>query len=47
VAERRLLHAEPLGSSRDVTFLGNGHELTEMSQLYSHMKSNMDFAQSI
>jgi len=29
LAERRLLHAQPLGSSRDVAILGNGHELTE------------------
>jgi hypothetical protein len=36
LAKRRLLHAEPLGSPRDVTFLGNGDELTEVAQLDSH-----------
>jgi hypothetical protein len=44
LAERRLLHAQPLGSSRDVALLGNGHELTEVPQLYSHTESNMHFA---
>src|SRR5437868_5592683 len=33
LAERRLLHAEPLGGSGDVPFLRNYNEITEMSQL--------------
>jgi hypothetical protein len=44
LAERRLLHGQPLGGSRDVALLGNGHELTEVPQLYSHTESNMHFA---
>jgi hypothetical protein len=30
LTERRLLHAEPLGSSRDMAILGDGHKLPEM-----------------
>jgi hypothetical protein len=44
LAERRLLHAEPLGGSCDVAVLGNGHELTEVPQLYCHTETNMNFA---
>jgi hypothetical protein len=30
LTKRRLLHAKPLGGSRDVTFLGNGDEIPKM-----------------
>jgi hypothetical protein len=44
LAERRLLHAESLSGSRDMAVLGNGHELTEVPQLYCHTETNMNFA---
>jgi hypothetical protein len=34
LTERRLLHSQPLGGSRDVAFLGNGDEIPEMPQLH-------------
>jgi len=47
LAEWWLLHAEPLGSPRNVPFLGDGHELTEVSQLHSYIVFNMNFGRSI
>jgi hypothetical protein len=47
LAEGRLLHTEPFGGPRDVAFLGYCNELAEVSQLHSHMRSDMYFAQTI
>ena len=47
LTERRLVHAEPFGSPRDMTFFGDDDELTEVSQLHSHTHSDMQFDQSI
>jgi hypothetical protein len=37
-AERRLLHAEPLRSARDVPFLGDSDEIPEVSQFHCHTR---------
>jgi len=39
LTERRLLHAEPLGSPRDVFFLGDRDEISEMPQLHCHIQN--------
>ena len=35
LAERRLLHAKPLGGTRDVPFLGDGDEIPKVPELHS------------
>jgi hypothetical protein len=44
LAERRLLHAEAFGGSRDMSFLCDGDEIPEMSKLHCHIQFNMKFA---
>jgi hypothetical protein len=44
LAERRLLHAEPLGSPRDMSLFRDGDELPEMSELHSHIQYHMNYA---
>ena len=47
LAERRLLHAEPFGGPRDMSFFSffcNGDEIPEMSKLHCHIQFNMNFA---
>ena len=34
LAQRRLLHAEPLGGAGDVAFLGDGDEVAQVSQVH-------------
>jgi hypothetical protein len=43
LTERRLLHAELLGSPCDVTFLGYGHEVAEVSDFQCHITTDMVF----
>jgi hypothetical protein len=38
LAERRLLHPQPLGGSRDVPFLSDRDEIAEMTELHSHIQ---------
>ena len=35
LAERRLLHAQPLGRPGDMLLLGDGDEIAEMTQLHA------------
>jgi hypothetical protein len=37
-AERRLLHAEPLRGARDVSFLGDSDEISEVPQFHCHTR---------
>ncbi len=43
LAERRLLHSEPLGGPGDVSFLGNGDEVSELPQVHSPYPVRMAF----
>jgi hypothetical protein len=47
LAERRLLHAEAFGGSRDMSFLCDGDEIPEVSKLHFHIQFNMIFPISI
>src|SRR5262245_39322537 len=38
LAERRLLHAEPLGGARDVRFLGDRDEIAKVPQFHCHIQ---------
>jgi hypothetical protein len=38
LAERRLLHPQPLGGSRDVPFLSDRDEIPKMTELHSHIQ---------
>src|SRR3954451_20384783 len=44
LAQRRLLHPEPLGGSRDMCFFRDRDELPEMSELHSHIQFHMNCA---
>jgi hypothetical protein len=35
-AQRRLLHAEPLGRAGDVAFFGDGKNIAKVTQLHCH-----------
>jgi hypothetical protein len=47
LAERRLLHAEPFGGARDMSFFCDCDEIPEMSKLHSHIQYDMNFDVSI
>ena len=47
LAERRLLHAEPLGRPRDMPFLGDGDEIAKMTELHVPYPIDMRIAVSI
>ena len=47
LAERRLLHAEPLGGAGDVAFFGDGDEVAEVAQFHLPYPVDMDFVSAI
>ena len=38
LAERRLLHLKPFGSTRDVALLGDGDEIAKVAQFHWHIQ---------
>jgi hypothetical protein len=46
LTEWRLLHAELLGSARDVPFLGDRDEIAEVPEFHCHIQYDMNFAAS-
>lgn len=43
LAERWLLHTEPLGCPRNVSLFGDSDEVTKMSQFHCHIHFDMSF----